>query len=116
MIQWRYVNPEQTAVVATFSDGHSESHLVTADVIQAWLAEGNTPLPYEPDPEEARAALKTSAQVALDKSDVTILRCYERGVSVPTEWADYRAALRLIVSGTSEATELPVRPAYPVGS
>ena len=79
-----------------------------------WEAEGNTPTPYEPDPEEARAALKTSAQVALDKSDVTILRCYERGVSVPTEWADYRAALRLIVSGTSEATELPVRPEYPV--
>ena len=80
----------------------------------AWIAAGNTPLPYEPDPEEARAALKTSAQVALDKSDVTLLRCYERGVSVPTEWADYRAALRAIVGGTSEATELPVRPEYPV--
>ena len=79
-----------------------------------WEAAGNTPTPYEPDPEDAKATLKVSAQVALDKSDVTILRCYERGVSVPTEWADYRAALRLIVSGTSEATELPVRPEYPV--
>ena len=82
-------------------------------MIQAWLAEGNTPLPYEPDPKEARAALKASAQVALDKSDVTILRCYERGVAVPTEWADYRAALGAIMGGTSEATELPVRPPYP---
>ena len=62
---------------------------------------------------DALASAKAAAQVALDKSDVTILRCYERGVAVPTEWADYRAALRLIVSGTSEATELPVRPEYP---
>ena len=114
MANWRYTDDTNTVVYAEFEDGHSESHLVTADCIQAWLAKGNTPLPYEPDPEEARAALKASAQSALDKSDITLLRCYERGVSVPTEWADYRAALRLILSGKSEATELPVRPKYPV--
>ena len=79
-----------------------------------WAAAGNTPLPYEPDPAEAQAALKAAAQAALDKSDVTLLRCYEAGVVVPTEWATYRGQLRGIVGGTSEATELPVRPEYPV--
>ena len=81
-----------------------------------WLAAGNTPLPYVPDPAEAQAALKAAAQAALDKSDVTLLRCYEAGVAVPAEWATYRGQLRGIVGGTSEATELPVRPEYPVGS
>ena len=115
--KWRYADNTNTVVLAVFDDGHSESHLVTAACIQAWLADGNTPLPYEPpvpSPEELKATLKAAAQNALDKSDVTLLRCYERGVSVPTEWADYRAALRAIVGGTSEATELPVRPEYPV--
>ena len=84
------------------------------DAYQAWLAAGNTPLPYVPDPAEAQAALKAAAQAALDKSDVTLLRCYEAGVAVPAEWATYRGQLRGIVGGTSEATELPVRPEYPV--
>ena len=76
-----------------------------------WLAAGNTPLPYEPPVD-----LRPAAQAALDKSDKTMLRCYEAGVAVPAEWATYRGQLRNIVSGTSAATELPVRPAYPVGS
>ena len=78
----------------------------------AWLAAGNTPLPYEPPPIDLRPA----AQAALDKSDKTMLRCYEAGVAVPAEWATYRGQLREIVSGNSSATELPMRPEYPVGS
>ena len=65
---------------------------------------------------QAQAALREAAQAALDKSDTTLLRCYEAGVAVPAEWATYRGQLREIVSGKSSATELPVRPAYPVGS
>ena len=61
----------------------------------------------------AQATLKEAAQVALDKSDTTLLRCYEAGVAVPAEWATYRGQLRGIVSGKSAATELPVRPEYP---
>lgn len=112
--QWRYTDNTNTVVFATFADGHSESHLVTADCIQAWLAQGNTPLPYEPDPDALKAALKTAAQAAIDKTDITLLRCYERGMAVPVEWATYRNDLRAIVSGTSESTDLPVRPEYPV--
>lgn len=78
MIQWRYVNPEQTAVVATFSDGHSESHLVTADVIQAWINSGNTPLPYEPPPVDP----KEQAKADLAASDREMARTAEDLISV----------------------------------
>lgn len=78
-----------------------------------WQAEGNTPTPYEPDPTEGRGALKAAAQAALDKSDTTLLRCYEKGVSVPAAWVSYRDGLRGIVTGSSTASELPTRPPYP---
>ena len=55
------------------------------------------------------------AQSALDKSDVTVLRCVEAGVALPPEWATYRQGLRDIIAG--EATgPLPVRPDYPAGT
>ncbi len=57
-----------------------------------------------------------AAQMALDASDITILRCFEHGVAVPAEWVTYRAALRAIVAGTSTPAELPARPAYPAGT
>lgn len=56
------------------------------------------------------------AQAALDKSDVTVIRCFEHGVAVPSDWTAYRAVLRAIVAGTSVVSELPVAPAYPVGT
>lgn len=63
-------------------------------------------------------AYQQQAQAALDKSDVTILRCTENGVAVPSTWATYRAALRAIVRATiGDATQpLPTRPAYPSGT
>ncbi|OPY03780.1 MAG: hypothetical protein A4E60_00077 [Syntrophorhabdus sp. PtaB.Bin047] len=64
----------------------------------------------------AAAALKILAQEALDRSDITILRCYENAVTVPAAWQTYRTELRAIVSGTSPATELPARPEYPEGT
>ena len=64
----------------------------------------------------AAAALKISAQEALDRSDITILRCYENAVAVPAAWQTYRTELRAIVSGASPSTELPARPEYPEGT
>jgi len=60
--------------------------------------------------------LKANAQAALDKSDVTLIRCVEHGIAIPTEWVTYRTELRAIVAGTSTATALPITPAYPAGS
>jgi hypothetical protein len=68
--------------------------------------------PPAPPPPDTRAA----AQIALDKSDVTVGRCYEHGVAVPADWVTYRAALRAHVSGGPTTVALPVAPAYPAGT
>lgn len=66
----------------------------------------------------AWATLQSNAKAALDKSDITVLRCTENNIPVPAAWATYRAELRAIISSQSgDATQaLPVRPAYPEGS
>lgn len=58
------------------------------------------------------------AQVALNKSDVTLLRCVENGVAVPAEWAAYRNALRAIIRSEQgdHTSPLPTRPDYPQGA
>lgn len=59
-----------------------------------------------------------AAQSALAESDNTVLRCYENGISLPTQWVAYRKELRAIVGAPSgDASQpLPTKPAYPVGS
>lgn len=57
---------------------------------------------------------KLLAQIALDISDKTILRCVEAGVEVPSAWATYRADLRSIVTNGSD--RLPEQPDYPQGT
>ena len=79
---------------------------------QAWLADGNTP-----DAADAVHLLPSEAQLALDKSDTTIIRCYSAAVAVPSAWQTYRAALRAITNGTdTTSTALPAIPAYPSGT
>jgi hypothetical protein len=84
---------------------------------QAWLAAGNMPDPAQSAAEIAAAqaeALKAQAQVALQKSDITVLRCYEHAIAIPSEWATYRAQLRQVIQGT--LATLPIQPAFPAGS
>jgi hypothetical protein len=88
---------------------------------QAWIANidgqswsGTGLVAYTPP--AVPVPLPPLAQAALDASDRTVLRCYEHGIAVPSEWQSYRAALRAIVSGTSTATALPAIPAFPAGS
>lgn len=68
---------------------------------------------------EAWRAYRAQAKAALDASDVTVLRCVEKAIAVPTEWATYRASLRAIVGATTvgDPTQpLPTKPAYPAGT
>lgn len=58
----------------------------------------------------------------LDKSDKTILRCIENGVSIPASWVTYRQQLRAIIAAAGGISDvvvtdpLPTPPAYPVGT
>jgi hypothetical protein len=91
----------------TCPDGTPQGSIAT-DMAGVWTFAAPAALP----PPDTRAA----AQIALDKSDVTVGRCYEHGVAVPAGWTDYRAALRAHVSGGPTAVALPVAPAYPAGT
>lgn len=61
---------------------------------------------------------QSSAKAALADSDITVVRCYENAVALPSAWGTYRKALRAIVSVTSgDASQpLPVKPPYPSGT
>lgn len=59
---------------------------------------------------------RAAAEIALDKSDVTIIRCVEHTVAIPAEWTAYRAALRAIVASGPTSAALPAVPAFPTGT
>lgn len=81
--------------------------------------EGNPVAIDPPGPSyvELLTARRKEAQAALEKSDITVLRCYENGKKVPKEWVAYRNSLRGIVS--AEAVDLtadfPQQPERPEG-
>ena len=75
--------------------------------------------PIEMTPEYRLSYIKSLAIAALAKSDITIIRCAENGVSVPTEWRQYRSELRSLVSASvwNDSLTLPTHPiTYPAGS
>lgn len=66
-----------------------------------------------PDPEPADDTV-LRATIALTDSDRTLLRCFEADISLPTEWKDYRSALRKIIRSGSGT--IPARPPFPPGT
>lgn len=50
----------------------------------------------------------------LQSSDTVLLRCFEADISLPTEWKNYRAALRKIIRAGSGT--IPARPPFPPGT
>ena len=61
---------------------------------------------------QTRAELLARAQEALSRSDIQVLRCYERSIPLPPAWINYRQRLREIGAGTC-AGPLPERPDWP---
>ena len=61
-----------------------------------------------------QARFASQAQTLLDKSDKTLLRCLEHGITPSAELLAYRVALRQVVVGT--LSTIPTIPAYQVGT
>lgn len=85
---------------------------------KAWRDGGGRVNPDASLQSKAWLAHQLQAQQQLDKSDLTLLRCIENGVSIPSDWHVYRGLLRDVVRSTSgDASQpLPNRPAYPQGT
>lgn len=86
-------------------------------VIQAGA--GGAPVLATPvTPAKTWAVHQQEAALALDRSDLTVLRCVEVGLQVPPSWVNYRTQLRAIVSAVTgdPLQDLPTRPDYPTGT
>ena len=80
---------------------------------QSWIDFGNVPSKID----NVNHILSQLAKPLLDASDITVIRCYSAGISVPDEWKTYRNSLRSILNGTDlVSTKLPITPDYPAGS
>ena len=130
-MSWFYSASEKGFYADTVHKGMpSDAKTITDDLYAALMAgaspksgpakeiqpdeNGNPVLVDQPDPDPG-LILKAQAQVALNKSDVTVLRGVEDGSGVSPEWRAYRKALRDIIS-KGGATELPPVPEYPEGT
>lgn len=124
-----YARIQDNTVVELFStDGDISSMfhpaLVWVDVTgqavqQGWsYKDGAFSAPPLPSNDLLWKQFQMTAQLALNESDLTILRCYERSVPVPVEWASYRSSLRIILGSKSgdPSMSLPSKPAYPSGT
>lgn len=63
---------------------------------------------------QSAQVLKIAAHRALERSDMTAIRCFKAGILFPQEWQDYVTALRAIVNGG--AGPLPAQPEFLKGT
>jgi hypothetical protein len=62
----------------------------------------------------ATLAQKAKIKELLSASDLAVLRCFEKGLTLNEDWQNYRAELRSLLSADFIDLErlLPARPAY----
>ena len=60
------------------------------------------------------SGIAVAAQLALEKSDITVLRCVENHIEIPAAWVEYRKTLRDVMRNGEGA--IPARPPYPDGT
>ncbi len=92
--------------------------LATGGTVSGTPGEWIVTPPPPPSAAALWAAYQATAKAAIEKSDITILRCAENSVTVPAAWAAYRKALRAILIAANGDPEqpLPIQPAYPAGT
>ena len=112
-----FVKPDDAAYVAFLADDGLPSRIASMDELRDVLL-AQAPAGWKPTASDLWTAYQATAQTALNKSDVTILRCAENSVTVPPAWATYRKALRAIVGAATgdPAKPLPTRPCFPAGT
>lgn len=110
-------------VPSPLPSGHkSTDYYGCGNMVEAtWQFDGNSFTPPYVAPvvatPTAEQVLQQNAQLALNLSDITVVRCYSADVAVPSAWQTYRAALRAIVNGSDTTSiSLPSTPAYPAGT
>ena len=64
--------------------------------------------------EEGARLLKSSACVALLKSDTVAIRCVKAGIEFPADWQQYVSDLRAVIRG--HRFTMPKTPSYPEGT
>ena len=111
----------QNPTDGSLHDDMGDVGLVSRFMGNAWtlLTDDEVAAARAPTAVQLWTGYQAQAQALLDKSDVTILRCAENGVAVPSAWATYRAALRSIIGAKTagDPTQaLPEAPAYPAGT
>lgn len=92
-------------------DAQANGKIITPDATGYPVA-----VDYVLSPEEVRQNLIGAALEALATTDMVFIRCGKAGIAWPVAWQSYVVALRAIVNGSSEATELPEQPEYPEGA
>lgn len=115
MTSWAYTSAAQTVVSMMDDEGRQISTLATDPDVVAWVEAGNV-IGAPPGP--TWPGYQAQARAILADTDLTVLRCYEAAVPLPTAWQTYRKELRAIVGAASgDATQpLPAKPPYPAGT
>lgn len=86
----------------------------TARMSGQWAVSAGALVAYTPPAPAVDS--RVAAQAALDRSDMTALRCFKAGVAFPPTWQVYVIELRAIVAGGPSSAALPTQPAYPTGT